>query len=155
MYLLLRQSHLRALQWKISLSHECWEFPQSFLFLFIHILSVDTQEHIGEGYVESFNVLPECILPWMCLGAVNIADYLTCNIHLTEARYGDVRIANILYLSILRRGSYHIEKLFRLVSTIQWKEDISRNVASIPFWYFERLYENSNVSCRINKTTLK
>jgi len=55
----------------------------------------------------------------MCLGVVNIADYLTCYIHLTEARYGDVRIASILYLSILRWGSYHIEKLFRLVSTIQ------------------------------------
>lgn len=98
--------------------------------------------------------LPECIFRNNCLSVVNIADYLSCYIHLTEARNGDARIADILYLPVLGWGGYHVEELLRLVSTIQCKEDIGCNVAPIPFWHAKRFSENSNVSCRVDKTTL-
>lgn len=80
-----------------------------------------------------YYALPEGIFRNNCLSVVNIADYVSCYIHLTEAPDGDARIADVLYLSVLGWGGYHIEELLWLVSTIQHQEDISCNVAPIPF----------------------
>lgn len=135
----------------IEYSHRASSFIY-FFFLFL----LDMQEIQGESCSdEVLHALPQCIFWNSCLSVVNIADYLSCYIRLTEACYGDSRVADILYLSILGWGSYHIQQLLWLVSTIQCKQDVGCNVTPIPFRYFERFYENSNVSCRIGKTTQK
>lgn len=77
--------------------------------------------------------LPEFIFMNNCLGFVNVADNPSCYVHLTEACNGDARIADILYVSMLGWGGYHIKELLWLVSTIQRKEDIGCDVAAISF----------------------
>lgn len=149
---------------EISLLYKYWEFPQRYhLFLIIclgflfvcFVLYVFLKNPRQKVWGVGCYALPEYIFRDNCICVMNIADYLSCYIHLTEACNGDARVADILYLSVLGWRGYHIEEFLWFVSTVQCKEDIGCNVAPISFWHAKRFYGNSNVSCKIDKKTLK